>query len=121
MAKKHKKRRKITRREQTAAAAKATPKAKNPIPPSNDEVLPDPPAKEVRGPVKVAFTRAESRGPDGIDAALAEQEYPAVRRDLRKLGLTIVTFALLLTALKLTADNTQIINQLGDALFRLWS
>lgn len=138
MAKKHKKRQKISRRQRQAASAPrpaapkpdqaaaptvstdatAPPEASSPAaPPTPSPAAPPPPAPRE---VKATFSTTRSRGADGIDAALTAIEYPAVRRDLRKLGLTMLFFFAVLAGLTYVGSSTDLINDVGHELFKLW-
>jgi hypothetical protein len=134
MAKKHKKRKKLTRRlrrQQSGgpeAGSKAIP-VKHPAEQAEPEPQPEPAAPEPAAEetaeeslpkVTATFRQTASRGPDGIDQALAATEYPAVRRDLRKLGLTIVFFAAVTAGLAVFNAQTNLVGVLGQDLFRLW-
>lgn len=133
MAKKHKKRQKISRRKrQAASAAKPTapaastdvtapPEANAPATPA-PAPTPTPPTPPPTRPreVKAEFSTTRTRGGDGIDAELTAIEYPAVRRDLRKLGATMLFFFAVLGALTYVESSTSLINDAGRQLFKLW-
>lgn len=132
MAQHSKKRKKISRRKRQQTALRApqkstseepavTPAAPAPTPvavtspPDSADPSSTPPRK-----VTAAFTSTTRRGPDGIDSELAAMEYPAVRADLRRLGLTLLVFLLLLAGLSILGNSTNVVNQLGHNIFRLW-
>lgn len=138
MAKKQKKRKKLTKRARQEAspqpqAAPAEPEAATPPakPGTHSPEMSHPtalggqsnaapviPPKQSK--VAAAFAPTDSRGPDGIDKELAETEYPAIRRDLRKLGLTILCFSAIIAVLTLIGSQTTVIGDAGRELFKLW-
>jgi len=138
MAKKHKKRQKQTRRARqqqgsktqttgtapVAASVASTkvsgPTQSNPLANTNQPAEPTQAPAQPAKPVGASFTPRTRRGPDGIDAELAATEYPAVKRDLRKLGLTIAAFVALLAGLSVLANTTSAVRDLGHNLFQLW-
>lgn len=69
--------------------------------------------------VTATFTRAD-HGPRGIDSKVAELEYASVRRDLRKLGVTIVVFTAIIAGLTVLGSQTSAITDLGSYLFTWW-
>lgn len=131
MAKKLKKRKKLTRRaRRTPAAAAAAkqdkgtgiPRAPRPQEPVgiSREVEQAPPAPAAAATTVTFRDQSRERSPEGVDAELAAAEYPAVQADLRKLGVTIVVFAAVITALALLQAQTGAVTDLGERLFRLW-
>lgn len=138
MSKKHKKRKKLSRRErqQAGLTKPAAPSADEPetvkvvVPAEPKPAAAEPvrEAKTVPKPEKaaavakttVSFSTKTNRGPDGIDQQLAAVEYPAVKRDLRKLGITIVAFALIIGGLVMLNNETGLVGSLGNNLFKLW-
>lgn len=150
MAKKHKKRKKLSRRArqemakqhaapQPRAQTLDDPEAAQEIPVVTKPATVDQPAKATRQETapestttkpakseqssptsKVAFQTEQTKAPSGIDEELAAREYPAVRRDLKKLSLTIAVFVLIIAGLGVLGSTTNVIGNLGDHLFRLW-
>ncbi len=148
MAKKLKKRKKLTRRaRQGSGAAQGAPPAVDASTASGRPTEPAPatanaaqanPAPSPAAPTPAAAASAPSsagsgsatstvgfrattkRGPDGIDSKLAASEYPAVRKDLRKLGLTVTFFVAVLAGLTVLGNSTSVISDLGSELFKLW-
>ncbi len=144
VSKKHKKRRKLTRRQRqqqpvpaaTEAAASDQPKADT-LPQSTastaDQPKIDTPAAEPTAPDApptnppaaatadtVRFAVDTKRNQSGLDQSIAEREIPTVRRDLRKLGFSVIVLGLVLAGLTALADQTTVISNLGEQLFRLW-
>lgn len=127
MAQKSTKRKKLTRRARRAAGI-TKPKstgggAPRPTEPVAIRVeVPDQPAPPA--PVQTTAVRfsdtSRSRTPSGIDESVAAHEYPAIRRDLRKLAVTVVFFAAVIAALAIIGNQTNIVTDLGKQLFTLW-
>lgn len=141
---KSKKRKKLTKRARQAvserAGAASQARATTPsVPPAKSAPPPKPaphapelthpssvagrPAPDAPGKPKttVSFRDASAaRGPDGIDKEITETEYPAIRRDLRKLGLTFLFFFAIIGGLTVVGGETTLIGDLGSALFKLW-
>ncbi len=119
--KKHKKRAKLSRRVRQTSGVRARPTEAAAI---TEEHKPEPPqTTPVAAPPKpaaVTFQTATSRGPDGIDEELTKIEYPAVRRDLKRLGVTILAFAAILAGLTVLGNQTDVIDRLGHELFKVW-
>lgn len=73
------------------------------------------------GTTRVTFSNAAAGRTDaGIDKRLAEIELPAIRRDLRKLALTLSTFGVIFIGLAVVGTHTDLVQQLGKSLFSLW-
>ncbi len=142
VSKKHKKRRKLTRRQRqqqpvpaaTEAAATDQPKA-NTLPQSTANTTDQPnldtsaaeptapdtsPANPAATAGTVRFAVDTKRNQSGLDQSIAEREIPTVRRDLRKLGFSVIVLGLVLAGLTVLADQTTVISDLGEQLFRLW-
>lgn len=130
MAKKHKRRKKLSRRErrglpkqqpEQATSPQAQPAADIPEPES-EPLTGDQPEAEAAQPVPVTatFTPSAARGERGIDRETEEVEYPAVRRDLRKLGITIAVLVLIIAGLSVWNDRTGVVGDVGNWLFSFW-
>lgn len=72
------------------------------------------PAAESAAP---ATAQAESPAPP---IGTPEAEYVSVRKDLRKLGLTVVAFVVIVAALTVLNAQTGFVGSLGNGLFHLW-
>lgn len=121
---KHKKRKKLARRARQTASGGPSVSRPVPIEVTADEPVtrvatpaPDKPAPEE---VTATFKETAKRGADGIDAEVATIEYPAIRRDLRKLGVTFTFFAAVIAGLALLNANSTVLADLGHQLFGLW-
>lgn len=56
----------------------------------------------------------------GIDERMAEVELPAIRKDLRKLAITLSVFGVIFVGLAIVGTHTSMVQDLGDKLFTLW-
>jgi hypothetical protein len=125
MAKKHKQHLKRARktRERRTPDKSATPQAVNasPAAPIEKPATPTPaqlaPPRQPVG-VKASFTASPARQSSGTADTAAE--FPYIRRDLRKLGLTIVFFAAILGGLTVLSSQTTALDDLGSYLFTWW-
>lgn len=73
------------------------------------------------GTTRVTFSNAAATRTDtGIDKRLAEIELPAIRKDLKKLALTLSTFGVIFVGLAVLGTQTDMVQQLGKSLFSLW-
>lgn len=61
-----------------------------------------------------------ARRHDGLEQRLADIEFSAVRRDLRKLAVTIVLFTAIIVGLTILNSQTTAIKDLGAWLFTWW-
>ncbi|MSU75868.1 hypothetical protein EXS54_00095 [Patescibacteria group bacterium] len=131
MAKKHKKRRKLSRRERKGLGHSGPEqRASTPIPveaeptsdaaPESTEPAATPEPAPAAAPVTATFTPTATRGDHGVDKEIEDVEYPAVRRDLRKLGVTIVVLILVIVGLTIWNDHSNVVGHLGSWLFSFW-
>ena len=120
MAKRHKKKRKPSRKArvgQPKPRRAAEPAASVPEP---DAISPEgtQPEAEAAEPVRVkaTFTPAAPTPVSGSEPA----EFGPVRKDLRKLGLTIIGLIVIMAGLVVWNDQTNVVGELGEKLFSLW-
>ncbi len=103
-------------------SAPARPPASGPAEPASAQ--PQQPAP--RPAVTATFTPSEPAPAAGAPAAPAPAEsaeaaeYTAVRKDLRKLGLTILACVAVVAGLVVLNDRTGFVGALGEQLFHLW-
>lgn len=91
-----------------------------PAPISREVDRPAPPAP-AGGSTRVTFRDAgRGRTDAGIDRRLAEIELPAIRRDLRKLAVTLGVFGVIFAGLAIIGTHTDAVQELGASLFSLW-
>jgi hypothetical protein len=96
------------------------PRAAEPAPISTEVPRPDRPPVTPQG-VKVRFSdSSRTRTDTGIDERLSEVELPAIRKDLRKLAVTLTVFGIIFAGLAVVGTQTDMVQQLGEKLFTLW-
>lgn len=121
MSKKHKKlKKKVSGTGQTPAGVR-DPKPRTPVTEKAPEQTVQ--ATQAPRPAAVTATFAQSgatRQKEGIEQRLATIEFTAVRRDLRKLAVTIVLFVAILIGLTILNSQTTAIKDLGAWLFTWW-
>lgn len=121
MSKKHKKlKKKISGTGQTPAGVR-DPKPRTPV----TEQAPKQTVQATQTPrpavVTATFGAAQTaRRHDGLEQRLADIEFSAVRRDLRKLAATIVLFTAIIVGLTILNSQTTAIKDLGAWLFTWW-
>lgn len=129
MSKKHKKRKK-TRRErkgqpQAAASTQTSVSAETPAPAPTPATSESPAQPTPRPAITATFKPTPSSAAQIVSGPSAptnaeEAEYTSVRKDLRKLGFTIIAGIAVVIGLVILNDQTGFVGTLGEQLFHLW-
>lgn len=126
MAKKRKKKKRLSRRERKAHPERvASPPAESGNPAAN---VPEPDAESLSGsqpeaeaaqsiPVKATFKPSAPPAGSASAEPADQAEYTAVKKDLRKLWLTIGALALIVAGLAVWNAQTGVISDLGGSVF----
>ncbi len=106
--------------DESAAAQPPTPETPEARPAITATFTPSEAGTAAPAPAAAEEPAAPAAQSPAPPAGTPEAEYVSVRKDLRKLGLTVVAFVVIITALAVINAQTGFVGSLGSGLFHLW-